>query len=262
MRLSSIAFEMQKLLDAIAAVVCLISPEKVKSIAAGIRKTEPTKAAHVLINLVGTPTAATVIEVLTNEWQVTQVGADELASMLLAASHVFTKTSSEQSVELVWTGPTTPFVSARRTEQALLQVINSSSSTLFITSFVAYDVSSIVMALNAATDRGVIVSMLLESSQSHGGNISFDVISSMQDLVPSTKLYAWRDKEDFFQGGSVHAKIAVADCNTCFITSANLTGHAMEKNMEAGVLISGGRVPVLLEEHLRSLVDTKVVALV
>ena len=29
------------------------------------------------------------------------------------------KTISGQSIELVWTGPTTPFVSARRTEQAL-----------------------------------------------------------------------------------------------------------------------------------------------
>ena len=38
-------------------------------------------------------------------------------------------------------------------------------------------------------------------------------------------------------------KVAVADGNTCFITSANLTGYAMERNMEAGVLISGGTFP-------------------
>jgi hypothetical protein len=34
----------------------------------------------------------------------------------------------------------------------------------------------------------------------------------------------------------------------------------MEKNMEAGVLITGGQIPLLLDEHLRSLVDTKVVS--
>ena len=39
-----------------------------------------------------------------------------------------------------------------------------------------------------------------------------------------------------------------------------LTGYAMEKNMEAGVLISGGRIPRLLDDHLRSLVDTKLVS--
>jgi hypothetical protein len=32
--------------------------------------------------------------------------------------------------------------------------------------------------------------------------------------------------------------------------------------MEAGVLITGGHIPQLLDEHLRSLVDTKVVAFV
>jgi hypothetical protein len=36
----------------------------------------------------------------------------------------------------------------------------------------------------------------------------------------------------------------------------------MEKNMEAGVLISGGQIPRLLDDHLRSLVDTKTVSAV
>ena len=180
--------------------------------------------------------------------------------MLLAASHVFIKASSEQSTELVWTGPTTPFVSARRTEQALLQVINAATSTLFIMSFVAYDVSGIVKALNDASSRGVLISMLLESSQDHGGSIAVDVIGKMKTLIPAARLYAWRDKAELFSEGRVHAKVAVADTGTCFITSANLTGFAMEKNMEAGVLITGGRIPRLLDEHLRSLVDTKVVS--
>ncbi|CFV69670.1 phospholipase [Burkholderia pseudomallei] len=180
--------------------------------------------------------------------------------MLLAASHVFTKAANQQSVELVWTGPTTPFVSARRTEQALLQVINAANQTLFITSFVAYDVSTIVKALNAANDRGVIISMLLELSLDHGGSITFDAIGKMRTLVPTARLYAWRDKVDPFSEGRVHAKVAVADGKMCFITSANLTGHAMEKNMEAGVLISGGRIPRLLDDHLLALVETKVVS--
>jgi len=34
----------------------------------------------------------------------------------------------------------------------------------------------------------------------------------------------------------------------------------MEKNMEAGVLISGGNIPRLLVDHLGSLVNTKVVS--
>lgn len=251
---------MDELLDAIAAVVSLVSPEKVQAVATRVRRTEASKAAAVLSSVVGTPVASAVVEQLAAAWQNTEVGSDELALMLLAASHVYTKAASEQSTELVWTGPTTPFVSARRTEQALLQVINSAEQSLFITSFVAYDVSTIVKALNTASDRGVAISMLLELSQDHGGSISFDAIGKIRTLVPSARLYAWRDKIDPFSDGRVHAKVAVADDRICFITSANLTGYAMERNMEAGVLTAGGHIPKVLSEHLHSLVDTRIVS--
>lgn len=248
---------MERLLEAVTAVVCLVSPEKVRALAGAVRKIEDVKANVSLSDVVGTATAKAVVERLVHAWRATSVGPGELASMLLAASHAFENVSKHQSAELVWTGPTTPFVSARRTEQALLQVIGAAKQNLFITSFVAYDVSTIVKALNDASSRGVGISMLLESSQHHGGSISFDVIGKMQTLVPTAKLYAWRERSASFADGRVHAKVAVADGDVCFITSANLTGHAMEQNMEAGVLLKGGQIPKLLHEHLQALVDTK-----
>jgi len=252
---------MEKLLDAVAAVVCLVSPEKIQAISSRIRRTDAVKASGALSGSVSTPVAAEVVDQLIDAWRGTSVSAEELASMLLSAGHVFTKATNQQSTELVWTGPTTPFVSARRTEQALLQVINAAEQTLFITSFVAYDVSTIVKALNAASDRGVVISMLLELSQDDGGSISFDVIGKMRTLVPAAQLYAWRDKADPFSDGRVHAKVAVADGRMCFITSANLTGYAMEKNMEIGVLIVGGPIANLLRDHLQALVNLKQIVL-
>lgn len=253
---------MERLLEAVTAVVCLVSPETVRALAGAIRKTEDAKANVFLSDVVGTAAAKTVVERLVDAWRATSVGSSELASMLLAASHAFVNVSKHQSTELVWTGPTTPFVSARRTEQALLQVIGAAKQNLFITSFVAYDVSTIVKALNEASDRGVIISMLLELSQEHGGSITFDAIGKMRTLVPTAKLYAWRERAAHFAGGRVHAKVAVADGDLCFITSANLTGHAMEQNMEAGVLLTGGQIPKLLLDHLQALVDTRTVSLV
>ena len=251
---------MERLLEAVTAVVCLVSPEKVRALAGRIRKVEDVKTNVALSDVVGTATARAVVDRLVDAWRATSVGSDELASMLLAAGHAFENVSKHQSAELVWTGPTTPFVSARRTEQALLQVIGAAKQNLFVTSFVAYDVSTIVKALNDASARGVSISMLLESSQDHGGSISFDVIGKMRLLVPSAKLYAWRERSAPFADGRVHAKVAVADDDLCFITSANLTGHAMEQNMEAGVLLSGGQIPRLLHDHLQALVDTKTVS--
>lgn len=251
---------MERLLEAVTVVVCLVSPEKVRALAGAVRKIEDVKANVALSDVVGTATAKAVVERLVDAWRATSVGSGELASMLLAASHAFENVSKHQSTELVWTGPTTPFVSARRTEQALLQVIGAAKQTLFITSFVAYDVSTIVKALNDASSRGVSISMLLESSQGHGGSISFDVIGKMRTLVPSAKLYAWRERAAPFADGRVHAKVAVADDDVCFITSANLTGNAMEQNMEAGVLLTGGQIPKVLHDHLQALVNTKTVS--
>jgi len=250
---------MDKLLEAVTAVVRLVPPEKVQALAGAARKSAGANRRISLEGVVGTPRAKAVVEQLAEAWRDTSVEADELALMLLAASRTLETTSRQQSTELVWTGPTTPFVSARRTEQVLLQVIAASKQTLFVTSFVAYDVSTIVRALNEASARGVQISMLLESAQDYGGSISFDVIGKMRTLVPSATLYAWQDKNSAFSDGRVHAKVAVADGRICFITSANLTGHAMERNMEAGVLLTGGDLPKQLQDHLEALISTKII---
>jgi phosphatidylserine/phosphatidylglycerophosphate/cardiolipin synthase-like enzyme len=100
--------------------------------------------------------------------------------------------------------------------------------------------------------------MLLESSDKHGGGVSMDAIGQMRAALPTARIYFWQDKGDSFAGGKVHAKVAVCDESLCFISSANLTGHAMEKNMEAGVLIRGGSLPIKLQNHLEALVTIKI----
>lgn len=250
---------MKALFDAIADLVFLLSEETIQAIASRLKETEKSNAQSALVGVVSSPAARKALTDLVQTWLATETTPREVALMLLATSHAQQKINVKQQIELVWTGPTTSFVSARRTEQVLLQVINSAKETLFITSFVAYDVSNLVTAINAAIERGVTVDMLLESSQSHGGSIEIDVIGKMQNLIPKSRFYAWRDKDDEFSGGRVHAKVAVADGKLCFITSANLTGYAMNKNMEAGVLISGGQIPRSLDGHLTSLFQTNVV---
>ena len=82
----------------------------------------------------------------------------------------------------------------------------------------------------------------------------------MRLRVPSAELFTWREKPEPFVDGKVPAKVAVVDGARAFITSANLTGHALEKNMEAGVLINGGPVTRTLSDHLQALIDVGVVA--
>ena len=129
---------------------------------------------------------------------------------------------------------------------------------MFIMSFVAYDVSKVIASLQNAVERGVQVRMLLEQSKEHGGNVTVDSISMLRKNLPEALLYEW-DKNTTHSAptASVHGKCAVADGAVAFVTSANLTDAAMERNMEVGVLIRGGKLPDLLEGHLAALVTTK-----
>lgn len=189
------------------------------------------------------------------------ISSSRLAGMLEGASCVV-EHHQELSPELVWTGPVPAGTATRQTEQVMLEVIRSARKRLFLTSFVAYKVDRIVTALNEAADRGVDVKILLESPEGKGGNISVDSVSLMREVLPRARFYAWHKRPEEFAGGSVHAKVAVADDRLAFVTSANLTGHAMERNMEAGVLLRCGEHPRKLAEYLDSMVTTGVIELV
>lgn len=249
---------MEKLIEAIIELVSNSPPDKTEQLAGSIRRLAGVQNAQSLTDWATNPRAKDALTQLITAWQGVGIPTTEIAAMLTAASAAYHRAKGEQEIELVWTGPSSKLIATRKTEQVLLQVIDAADSRLFITSFVAYDVASIMAALRKAIDRGVEVSMLFESSDKHGGGVSIDAIGKMRTALQKARIYCWGEKEGAFAGGKVHAKVAVADERICFISSANLTGHAMEKNMEAGVLIEGGSIPSKLHKHLEALVMTKV----
>lgn len=78
----------------------------------------------------------------------------------------------------------------------------------------------------------------------------------MKRALPEIQLFYWHQEH---AKGVVHAKCVVADGARLFVTSANISEAAMEHNMEAGVLITGGDAPKQMMCHLQALVDTQVV---
>jgi phosphatidylserine/phosphatidylglycerophosphate/cardiolipin synthase-like enzyme len=246
---------MQTLLDAVVDLVALVSPAKVRTVASTLRSLASVAAAPAANTLADTPAARAAVARVMAAWAQVQASGDEVAGMLVGASEARLRVERELSVELVWTGPTTRFVPTRRTEQVLLDLVASASSELFLVSFVAYDVRSVVTAMNEAASRGVRLRVLLEASTRHGGTLSVDPAATMRATVPTAELFTWKEKPEAFVDGKVHAKVAVVDGARAFITSANLTGHALEKNMEAGVLLNGGPVPKTLSDHLQALID-------
>jgi phosphatidylserine/phosphatidylglycerophosphate/cardiolipin synthase-like enzyme len=250
---------MQALSDAVINLVALVSPSKIHALAGVFRSVRsPDDLLHVH-GVVGTPAARSSLSRLIEVWEHSGIAAVELAGMLVGATEARKHAEQELNVELVWTGPTTRFVPTRRTEQVLLDLIRGAEEDLFLVSFVAYAVPNVIMALNEVASRGVRIHILLEASSDHGGSLDIDPADFMRSNVPSAEIYAWKDKAESFVHGKVHAKVAVVDGAQAFVTSANLTGHALDKNMEAGVLLRGGPVPSLLRNHLQSLIDVRII---
>jgi len=54
--------------------------------------------------------------------------------------------------------------------------------------------------------------------------------------------------------GSLHAKFAVADQSKLFVSSANLTDHALTLNIEMGVLVDCGPLPQRAQELVNVLI--------
>lgn len=250
---------METLLNAVTEFVALLPPSKIEAIASRLRDGLQPGRDQDLQKVVGTPAARAALTSLIRAWQTSKSSGDLVAGMLMGAAHTRERTQRDCAVELVWTGPTTPFVAPRRTEQVLLDVVQRATKELFIVSFVAYDIPSVIAALNAAALRGVEVRILVEASVTQGGSLLVDPVATMRSAVPSAKLYAWTDRPHPFTNGRVHAKVAVADHAMAFLTSANLTGYALEKNMEAGVLVFGGHIPSRLRDHLHALIETKII---
>jgi phosphatidylserine/phosphatidylglycerophosphate/cardiolipin synthase-like enzyme len=91
-----------------------------------------------------------------------------------------------------------------------------------------------------------------------GGTLESDQFIGLKAALPDATFFHWAARNGEFAGGKVHAKIVVSDQKSAFLKSANLTGHAMERNIEAGALFRGGDTPRDVARHLHGLIDLKI----
>lgn len=245
-----------ELWQAIAKVSIELHPDRINSLAKKISTIASAKEFSTVLQYSGPSAKAPLLIALEKVWKLNpSVTPLEVAAALAGASGTASILQNRETIEMVWTGPSSGIVPSRHTEQVLLEVIDTAKWRLFIVSFVAYDFTSIREALLNAVGRNVEIKVLLESSKLHGGKIDIDSIAAFRKLLPSARIYSWdrKSKPSDELNGAVHAKCAVADGSIAFVTSANLTRAAMESNMELGVLVRGGSLPMVLERHLECL---------
>jgi phosphatidylserine/phosphatidylglycerophosphate/cardiolipin synthase-like enzyme len=250
---------MADLWKVIAEMCTELHPDRIAAIATGIESLPSNEFASNAKERFGVGVENQHYLRLKSAWnENSEYSSKEVAAALLGATATAQHLSAIGITELVWTGPTTGIVPVRRTEQVICEVVESAFVELFIVCFVAYKAETVIRSLQAAQERGVRISILLESDQEHGGSLDFNSIRHLRRNLPTAEFYCWKQGSAESKG-AVHAKCAVADGKTAFVTSANLTGAAMDRNMEVGVLVKGGKLPFQLINHLNELVKRRII---
>ena len=93
------------------------------------------------------------------------------------------------------------------------------------------DAGTVIDLLAGLSSTGVDVTFVLDRRYQHGSNIT-----QLKQRWPSARrlpVYTWQNDEDAI--AKLHAKILIADRRDLLITSANLTGYGMRRNLEFGL---------------------------
>lgn len=204
-----------------------------------------------------TSKARSLIGQLFTAWKAdSEVPGRAVAGMLEAASGAAERLRSEQQLSVVWTGPPTGHVPVRATAMALLDLIADAKHELLLVSFAAYKVPVLVEAVAAAVERGVKVRFILDSSTE--GGLEVDAKLAFAALDGLATFYTWplsrRPIHPSGNPAALHAKCAIADRSRAIVGSANLTGAALNINIELGLAVRRGPVPCRLADHFDALI--------
>ncbi|MGW7257743.1 DISARM system phospholipase D-like protein DrmC [Streptomyces sp. NPDC054834] len=153
-------------------------------------------------------------------------------------------------VRTVWSGPSTPAVPVRTTAQVFVAVITEARHELLAMTYAARPHPALTRALTEAAGRGVQTHIVVETLAGAGGLLSGKEPADAFSSVPGLRLWAWSRDPAAQARSRQHAKLAVADRRILFLGSANLTESAARRNIEAGVLVTGGEAPRRAAEHI------------
>jgi len=239
-----------QLIEKAAAIASNLSSGQAEALALEL---ESVSSPSRLRRVGGLPAPRSVKE-LCDLWQrVEGIDGPRLADAIRCAARAIETVTGYEKVELLYTGPGDD--SLRRTRQGLLEVVRVARSRLWVVSFVVgAGVDEVLSALAERADAGVMVNLLID----HRTDSGRAGLQRLEDFAHGCRVYVWPDDQREFEPGrfaNLHAKCAVADGRKAFVSSANLTGWAMDHNLEVGYLVTGGSTPETLARYLDELVQ-------
>ena len=169
--------------------------------------------------------------------------------------------------DFVWTGPEVVGLHARDTRRVYGELLSSAKRSIWASTYAFFDGRRAFATLAERMDStpGLQVTLLLNINRGPGDT------STAASLVHRFAERFWteewpgkahprvyydpRSVEIGGPGAVLHAKAVVADEESVFITSANLTEAAMDRNIELGLLVRDRTLAATTLMHFRTLIE-------
>jgi len=193
----------------------------------------------------------------------------------VAAAWIRAVTKAESRVprpDLVWSGPEVPGLHARDTRRVYEEMLGSARSSLWVSTYAFFDGPRAFEVLARRMDQApdLRVTLLLNIQRKRGDTTSAEhLVRRFADRFWSAEwpgvsrprvYYDARSLEPEAPGGVLHAKAVVADDEAVFITSANLTEAALERNIELGLHVRDRALAASIVAHFRGLIDGRLLS--
>jgi len=169
--------------------------------------------------------------------------------------------------DLVWSGPEVPGLHARDTRRVYEELLGSAKCSVWVSTYVFFDGPKAfqVLARRMDSQPDLCVTLLLNIQRRKGDTTAADeLVRRFADHFWSVDwpgssrprvFYDPRALDLASAGGVLHAKAVVADEELVFVTSANLTQAALERNIELGLLLRDRTLAASVAMHFRVLIE-------
>ncbi len=169
--------------------------------------------------------------------------------------------------DLVWSGPQVSDLHARDTRRVYEEWLGSAERSVWASTYVFFDGPKAfeVLARRMEKRAELHLTLLLNIQRKRGDTSDAEqLVRRFTDRFWKTDwpgssrprvYYDPRALELDGPGGVLRAKAIVTDDQVVFLTSANLTEAALDRNIEVGLLVRDRALAATLSSHFRGLID-------
>ena len=178
---------------------------------------------------------------------------EEITDIINLCMQLYSAKKTERA-DLVLTAPDSFRVKALRTKETLQKLIEGTEKSLTITGYSISDYfADMLDAIIRKSQQGVYVRLYVNDMEKQKSAVDRLMTYKSRFL----QVYEYQKQEDD-KMAALHAKLLVSDVKKSMVSSANLSYHGMQGNVEMGFLIESPEKAKQIEEVMKEMVRMKV----